>query len=200
MDGQDSQDTTNAAAATITAPAAAAAPTKAELRAAELKAKREAKEAEKIARAAELKNKRKDGVIGTLAAALDTKEGTTRNEILAKLTAKFPDRDPVGMAVTVGIQLSRLAKSTGRKIVNAKIEPRGRIYGFADKVEFPQAVLAGPPLQVMDSTPESRGTTNEALADIGQDIVDAKATPEPKAEAPKLTVSKGGNKGKGKKK
>lgn len=82
--------------------------------------------------------KRADGIIGTLSAALEL--GTTKKEIMDALTVKFADRDPLGMVVTVGIQLSRLAKTTGRTIVKTKVEGRGNVYQYADKVPAPVTV------------------------------------------------------------
>lgn len=204
MDANNGNETTTTTeSTTTTAPAAPARPSKAELRAAELKAKREAKEAAKIARKAELASKRADGIIGTLKAALDTPTGTSRKEILAVLTAKFPDRDPIGMAVTVGIQLSRLQKTTGRKIVSAKVKSRERVYGFEGVVQFPAATPSqaaeNAVVEALKADAAAPTTTNETLSNIGSAIVANKtsAAPEPKT-APALTVSKGGNKGGGK--
>lgn len=220
MDTNNAADTTATSVTettettTTTAPAAPAGPTKAELRAAELKARREAKAAAKEARKAELAAKRADGIIGTLKNALDTAEGTSRKEILAVLTTKFPDRDPIGMAVTVGIQLSRLAKTTGRKIVSAKVDGRDRVYGFADKVRFPAIVVEGTPTTAPVNVPGEGNqidhpaadapatTTNETLSEIGSEVTAAAATteptPEPTPEAPK-GKGKGGKKNGGKK-
>lgn len=115
----------------------AAAPTqsKAEIRLAEQAAKREQKarfkEATKIANA----EKRANGVIGTLHQMLMVESGATKKEVLAALTAKFPDRDPIGMATTVGIQLSRLQKKHGR-IVSRKQGERGLVYGYEKSVKY----------------------------------------------------------------
>jgi hypothetical protein len=81
--------------------------------------------------------KKRSGVIAAIKAMLDTPSGATRSEILDELVTVHPDRDPDGMAVTVGIQVSRLAKSTGRPIVSFDVEGRGKVYGFADVVHQP---------------------------------------------------------------
>lgn len=103
-----------------------AGPTKAEQLATKRAEARATKEAARAARKAATAEKRANGVIGTLKQALEA--GTTKKEVLATLTAKFPDRDPIGMATTVGIQLSRLPKSTGREITSVVEEGRGRVY------------------------------------------------------------------------
>lgn len=99
-----------------------------------LREKRQAKLAEKQAAKVALAAKRADGIIGTLRSALETEQGTTKTEIMATLTAKFADRDPLGMVVTVGIQLSRLPKALGRTMLKEKIEGRGLVYRFAPVV------------------------------------------------------------------
>lgn len=111
------------------------APTKAEQRLAEQKAKREQKEAAKAKRKAENLEKRSNGVIGTLHQMLQVESGATKKEVLAALTAKFPERDPIGMATTVGIQLSRLQKKHG-KIVSRKQGERGLVYGYEKSVKY----------------------------------------------------------------
>lgn len=123
--------------------ASAPAPTKQQLRDAQLREKRAAKAAAKAAQKAATTEKRANGVIGTIRTMLDRAQGTTRAECLAVLTEKFADRDPMGMVVTVGIQFSRLAQSTGRKIENYKVEGRGRVYGFADVLVRPEVVAVG---------------------------------------------------------
>jgi hypothetical protein len=123
------------------------APTKAEQRATELKAKREAKEAAKAKRKAENAEKRANGVIGTLRQMLQRPEGATKKEVLASLTEKFPERDPIGMATTVGIQLSRLQKAHG-KIVSRKQGERGLVYGFEATVKFAPESSEGAPDKV----------------------------------------------------
>ncbi len=70
------------------------------------------------------------GIIGHLRSNLWTAQGVSKREMVAKLTVLFPDRDPIGMAVTVGIQLGRLQKKFG-KITSYKHATRGRVYGFA---------------------------------------------------------------------
>lgn len=119
-------------------------PTKMELLQAKRAEARAAKAAAKEARKAELAAKRADGVIGTIKAALEQPQGTTRKEVLETLTQKFPDRDRDGMAVTVGIQFSRLAKSTGKPITSAKVEGRGRVYGFTDTLVLPKVEAVAP--------------------------------------------------------
>jgi hypothetical protein len=128
------------------------APTKAEQRLAEQKAKREQKEAEKAKRKAANAAKRANGIIGTLHQALLTERGTTKKEILATLIEKFPDRDPIGMATTVGIQLSRLQKKHG-KIVSRKQDPRGLVYGYEKSVRFAPEVSEGTPAPDHGATP-----------------------------------------------
>jgi hypothetical protein len=134
----DTQTTTTQPATTTPAP------TKAELRAAELKAKREAREAAKAATKAANAEKRANGVIGTLHQMLLDPKGCTKKEVLAALTVKFPDRDPIGMATTVGIQLSRLQKKHG-KIVSRKQGERGLVYGYEKTVQFAPEGSAGTP-------------------------------------------------------
>jgi hypothetical protein len=119
--------------------------TKAELRAAELKAKREQREAAKAAKKAANQAKRENGVIGTLHQALLRPAGVTKKEVVAELTAKFPDRDPIGMTTTVGIQLSRLQKKNG-KIVSRKQPNRdGLVYGYERTVQFAPESSEGAP-------------------------------------------------------
>lgn len=122
-----------------------ATPTKQQLLDQQRKLDRERKAAEKTARKAANAAKRADGVIGTIKQALQQPNGTTRAEVLATLTSKFPTRDPMGMVVTVGIQFSRLAKSTGVPIDNKVIEGRGRVYGFRNTIQFPPVVVEGTP-------------------------------------------------------
>ena len=177
----DEQDNTQGTPET---PAAATPPTKAELRAAQVKANREAKEAAKAQRKADLAVKRADGIIGTLKQALTDPKGTTKQEVLTTLTAKFPTRDPIGMSTTVGIQLSRLQKTAG-KIISYKDAARGRVYGFEANLVIPQGQLSGPPATVTDSTPETRAEVEAPLSE---------PTPEPVAEPAKQS-----KKGKGKK-
>jgi hypothetical protein len=129
---------------TTTQTAATATPTKAELRAAELRRNREAKQAQKDATKAANAEKRANGVIGTLHQMLQQPNGCTKKEVLAALTEKFPDRDPIGMATTVGIQLSRLQKKHG-KIVNRKQGERGLVYGYELTVQFQPEGSAGTP-------------------------------------------------------
>lgn len=118
--------------------------TKAEALAAERKAKRDAKAAEKTARKAANAAKRADGVIGTLHKALLNPYGTTRKEILDHLATKFTERDPLGMATTVGIQLSRLQKKNG-KIVSRSQPNRGVVYGYEQTVQFAPESSNGAP-------------------------------------------------------
>jgi hypothetical protein len=122
------------------------APTKAEARAAELKSKRDKREAEKAARKAANAEKRANGVIGTLHQMLMQPNGVTKKEVLAALTERFPDRDPIGMATTVGIQLSRLQKKHG-KIVSRKQGERGLVYGYELLVKFAPEASEGAPAQ-----------------------------------------------------
>lgn len=135
MTSNDTQETTGATVDT-NAPTTttAEAKTRAEAEASQRKADREARKAEKLAAkekaAKDLAERRANGVIGTLSQALATPQGTTRKEILAVLTAKFPGRDPFGMNTTVGIQLSRLSKT--RPVVNFEVPDRGRVYVYAD--------------------------------------------------------------------
>lgn len=124
-------------AGNVAAATAAPAKSKAQIRDEFLRSQRAAKAEAAKAKKAETAAKRADGVIGTIRTLLDRPEGVTKTEALAVLTAKFANRDPMGMVVTVGIQFSRLAQSTGRKIENYKAEPRGRVYGFADKLVRP---------------------------------------------------------------
>lgn len=155
-----------------TATAAADAKTKAEAKTQEAAAKKAAKEAEKAKKKADALAKRSDGVIGTIRQALDTVEGTTANEVLNKLVAKFPDRTRDGMGSTVKIQFSRLEKSTGRDIINAKIVGRGRVYKFADKgvvpgeveVETPPAAPPAPTAPAAAAPPAPAAPTPPAPA------------------------------------
>jgi hypothetical protein len=128
---------------TSTAPETGTPTNKTEAKAAERKAAAEKKAQEKADRKAQAAAKRSDGVIGTIKAALDTNEGTTANEVLDKLVAKFPDRTREGMSSTVKIQFSRLEKSTKREIINQKIKGRGRVYKFADKGAVPGEIDGG---------------------------------------------------------
>jgi hypothetical protein len=108
------------------------------------KAKREKREADKQARKAANAEKRANGVIGTLHQMLSTETGATKKEVLAALTEKFPDRDPIGMATTVGIQLSRLQKKHG-KIVSRKQGERGLVYGYEKIVKYTSEGSEGAP-------------------------------------------------------
>jgi len=142
---------------TTPAPQGVPTPTKAELRAQELRVKREAKQAEKDARKAVNAEKRANGVIGTLHQMLQVPSGCSKREVLAVLTQKFADRDPIGMATTVGIQLSRLQKKHG-KIVSRKQGDRGLVYGYETTVKFAQegsnGVVAPTPTPVQEPTPD----------------------------------------------
>ncbi len=180
-------------------PAVAPQPTKAELRAIQVKANREAKEAAKAARKADLALKRADGIIGTLKQALTTPAGTSKQEILATLTAKFPTRDPIGMSTTVGIQLSRLQKTAG-KIISYKDAARGRVYGFDATLVIPEGQLSGPPVTVTDSTPETRNDEgDEKLHAILDAELQAEKSPEPVVPVEETPVAPQPKKGKGKK-
>lgn len=124
------------------------APTKAEIIAAERLAKREAKAAANAWRKAKNAEKRANGVIGTLHQMLSVPQGATKREVLDALTARFPERDPIGMATTVGIQLSRLQKKHG-KIVSRK-QPRGMVYGYETSVKFVPEGSPGVTIPVAD--------------------------------------------------
>lgn len=127
---------------------------------------RAAKKAEKDAAKAATLAKRADGIIGTLYSALCTTAGTTKKEILDVLTAKFPAKDRDGMAVTVGIQLSRLAKQAspkhpeeypnGRPVSSFKDSTRGRVYGFTDVLIVPEVSIApAAPVETTETTEEN---------------------------------------------
>lgn len=162
--------------ATPATPAVDAA-TKAEAKAADAKAKRDAKEAEKNKKKQDAAARRADGVIGTIRKALDTEKGTTANEVLNTLVAKFPDRTREGMSSTVKIQFSRLEKSTGRDIINAKIVGRGRVYKFADKGIVPGVVETDTP------TPAAAPTAG-APAPVAAPTGVATPATEPEVPAP----------------
>jgi hypothetical protein len=116
-------------------------PSRAELRAEELQLKREKREAEDKARKEANAAKRASGVIATIHQALSAPQGTTKDEVLAILTEKFPDRDPAGMAVTVQAQLNRLQRRYG-KIINQEVEGRGKVYGYEASVKFSPAFVS----------------------------------------------------------
>lgn len=163
---------------TGTAPTTAAeATTKAAAKAAEALAKKQAKEKEKADKKAEAAAKRSDGVIGTIRQALDTETGTTAAEVLDKLVKKFPDRTRDGMSSTVKIQFSRLEKSTGRDIINAKIVGRGRVYKFADKGAVPGVVEVDAPAPAPAAPPAA-----EAPAPVTAPAL-VPSTPAPTAAA-----------------
>jgi len=144
---------------------AVAAPSKLEL----LNAKRAEAKAAKLAAKAEQKAAtaaaRANGIIGTLYAALCAATGTTKKEILNELAAKFPAKDRDGMAVTVGIQLSRLSKQAspnhpdefadGRPVRSYVDATRGRVYGFADMLEVPEVAAEGIVTDTADETEEN---------------------------------------------
>jgi hypothetical protein len=132
---------------TQTGAPATPAPTKAEVRAAELKANREKKAEQKAATKAANAEKRANGVIGTLHQMLLVPAGCTKKEVLAALAVKFPERDVIGMATTVGIQLSRLQKKHG-KIVSRKQGERGTVYGYESTVQFAPESSPGTPAPV----------------------------------------------------
>lgn len=69
------------------------------------------------------------GIIGHLRTQLANPQGISKVEMVALLATLFPNRDTLGMAVTVQIQLGRLQKKYG-KILSAKVEGRGRVYGW----------------------------------------------------------------------
>jgi hypothetical protein len=179
---EDTQMGTATAPDKGTATPAGDATTKAEAKAADQKAKREQKEAEKAKKKAEAAARRADGVIGTIKSALDTDKGTTANEVLDTLVAKFPDRTREGMSSTVKIQFSRLEKSTGREIINAKIVGRGRVYKFADKGAVPGEVET-------DAAPAPAATpTAGAPAPVAAPAGVATPAPAPEA-APTATAA-----------
>ena len=62
------------------------------------------------------------GVIATVIETISRDKGATKDEILAILIKKFPDRDADGMAKTVLIQCAKNATSKDR------VEKRGLVY------------------------------------------------------------------------
>jgi hypothetical protein len=62
------------------------------------------------------------GVIATIVDAISRDRGASKVEILEILVKSFPDRDPDGMARTMGIQTSKNCSSKERD------EKRGLIY------------------------------------------------------------------------
>lgn len=160
------------------------AKTKAEAQAAERKAAREKKAAEKEAAKKARIEARGNGVIGTIKKALDTKAGTTQEEVLDELVKKFPDRTREGMSSTVKIQFSRLAKSTGRAIHNAAIEGRGRVYKFEDQGPVPGKVVE-PAAKAPETPAEPKAPATPAAAAPA-------ATEAPKAAATKPAAKTGG--------
>ncbi len=125
--------------------------TKTEAKAAERKLARENKAAEKATEKAAKEKARAEqragGIIGTIKSMLENATGATQTEILDALCAKFPDRKREGMASTVKIQCSRLAKTTKRVIVSKEIVDRGRVYKFEDVGAIPgkEVVKEAPP-------------------------------------------------------
>jgi ribosomal protein L31E len=123
------------------AEAAAVGQNSTDAKAAEKKAAREAKAAQKATEKEAAKKataeKRAGGVIGTIKTFLESKTGGTQAEILDALVTKFPERTRDGMSSTVKIQVSRLAKSTGREIASKEIVGRGRVYRFVDAGPIP---------------------------------------------------------------
>jgi hypothetical protein len=81
------------------------------------------------------------GIIGHLRTALGNPSGITKGEMNVRLAALFPDRDPMGMATTVQIQLGRLQKKYG-KINSVMVEGRGRVYGWEATLEVAQPAPA----------------------------------------------------------
>src|SRR5688500_9810178 len=77
------------------------------------------------------------GVIATIKSHLESKPGATKAEILDGLVKQFPDRSRDGMASTVQIQCSRLARTTGRAIIAKDVVDRGRVYKFEDQGPIP---------------------------------------------------------------
>lgn len=120
---------------------AATGQTATDAKAAERKAAKEqkaqAKAAEKEAAKKARDEKRAGGVIGTIRTHLESKSGATQAEILDALVTKFPDRTRDGMSSTVKIQVSRLAKTTGREVQSKDIQGRGRVYKFVDAGPIP---------------------------------------------------------------
>lgn len=152
------------------AKATSEATTKAEAKAQERKAAKDTKAAAKAtetaAKEAAKVDRTSNGVIGNIKAVLESDNGGTVNEILAVLTNKFPERTADGMKSTVKIQTSRLAKTTGRKIVSAEIQGRGRVYKFADKGEIPgERVVEQAAPEVPAATPTVAPAAEEAPAE-----------------------------------
>lgn len=83
------------------------------------------------------------GIIGHLRSRLWDPNGTTKGEMLVRLQSLFPDRDPMGMATTVQIQLGRLQKKYG-KIISVSVDKRGRVYGFEATLTVGGATPAAP--------------------------------------------------------
>lgn len=175
-------------------------PTKAEKLAAERAVIRAAKALAKALRKERNRQKRANGVIGTLHQNLLLPQGVTKREILAILTDKFPDRDPIGMATTVGIQLSRLQKKFG-KIVSRKQGTRGLVYGYSDTVQYepegsngvvPVAPLTEPidvpPAPVESIKPEGWDRVEAGLEQEAAAITDI---PVPEPEPIKTTPKQG---------
>jgi hypothetical protein len=167
---------------TSTAPETGTPANKTEAKAAERKAALEKKAADKQAKKDAAAAKRADGVIGNIKSALETDTGTTANELLDKLEAKFPDRTREGMSSTVKIQFSRLAKSTGREIVNAKIVGRGRVYKFADKGPIPGVVETEAPAPAA-AAPAAATTTESTAASTSAPAAQAATAPAAAAKA-----------------
>lgn len=71
----------------------------------------------------------RDGVINTIRTML--RRGATKGEILTELVTRFPERDAMGMATTVSIQISRLGKKHGGT-TKANVAGRGVVYTFAN--------------------------------------------------------------------
>lgn len=161
------------------------AKTKAEAKAQERAAKKAERDAQKAKEKAEREAKRGNGVIGNIKQLLDTDKGTTVDEALDHLVAKFPERTRDGMASTVKIQFSRLAKSTGREIHNANIEGRGRVYKFADKGPVPGKVVEKAAPATKGGAASTEGATTEGKSVEGASAPAAKPAAKKTATAAK---------------
>lgn len=77
---------------------------------------------------------KKVGVIATIHEVMATPEGGTKEEILAVLVERFPERSPLGMKTSVDIEVSQIPRKVKREKLKYEVEGRGMVFRLGDPV------------------------------------------------------------------
>jgi hypothetical protein len=132
-------------------------------------------------------SERADGVIGSVRLALDTAEGATIDELVTQLKGFFPEKGEEALRSTASTQVSRLAKTTGRKIASEVVEGRGRVYRLTNETyvaKVPKTKPEGLPVLPHKSASTASGPSAKSVGyrydtnKYGQDIEKARAYTE----------------------